>query len=296
MPETMTAADVKAAIHKYHGMHTGDGMWTCVNEAFSGWNSSGGGVDVMAFGAWTTAKVSCLESPGVYKTKNQWKIDTRWPTVAYEVKVSRADYKREIHGYTPGPNAKRRSKSVPPWPGKASFAIERAHYFVFAVPQGLFTDEEIGRREDPADNKSLWLPPDVGLVEVRPSGTIKVRAKAVPSAARPLTAGEVGEVIRHGLNTNKDRLSIKSLSFIKQAMKNSEKRSAKLQAEAHDLHRAVVRMLMVKNHNDATPFYLNESLKPELIQEYKHQVNNYTQGDASLEEIFHRARIKFYTN
>lgn len=289
----MTAADVKEAIHKYHGMHTGDGMWTCVNEAFSGWSSAGGGVDVMAFAAWQSAKATCLEGSGLYKTKNKWKIDTRWPTVAYEVKVSRADYKRELWGYRPGPKASYRTKAVPPWPHKAHFAIERSHYFVFAVPQGLLTDEEIARRAKPMDGKSLYLPANCGLVEVRPTGTIKVRAKAVPTAARPLTAGEVGEVIRHGLNTNKDRLNLKTLAFVSQSVKNNRKINEEQTAELRLYRDIAARVLMVKDYNNAMPYYVRSSGKRELEYEYMKQTRKHDYTPEELEEVWRRSRIKF---
>jgi hypothetical protein len=62
-PEKMTAREVKDAIRRRHGFHFATprpGEWVCIEEAFSGFASVGGGIDVLAVGVWRTAKVPGL--------------------------------------------------------------------------------------------------------------------------------------------------------------------------------------------------------------------------------------------
>jgi hypothetical protein len=196
----MNAADIKLALRRRYGSESGSGQWICVEEAFCGWSTSGGGVDLLALGVWQTAKASGLPQAGTryprFPEDAQW--DATNPIVAHEVKVGRSDMRRELYGYEPGPAAKsHRTRAVPPWPHKAHFALARSHYFMFAVPKGLLKEEEIGRRQKPVDNKGLWLPEEAGLIEVDESGC-HVRVEAPRRPAPPaLSRHEVAELVRH---------------------------------------------------------------------------------------------------
>jgi hypothetical protein len=191
----MTAVEVKEAIWRRHGCFGGSGEWVCINEAFSGFASMGGGIDVFAIGVWSTAKAKGLPGAGKHPHRNV--------TVAYEVKVSRADFRREVNGYEPGSGCKWNTRAVPPWPNKAYWALERSNYFMFATPAGLLTPEEIGRRKRPEDG-GLWLPPEAGLIEVTGTGCI-VRELAPLRECRPLTTHETAELIRHAIDPAKQR-------------------------------------------------------------------------------------------
>jgi hypothetical protein len=202
------AAEIKAAIARRHGSQLGRGEWVCIEEAFSGFATMGGGIDVFAIGAWKTAKAKGLPQAGKFyvrpgESEPVW--DARNPTVAYEVKVSRADMRRELYGYKPGPKASWRSRPVPAWPAKAGGALERSHYFMFAVPKGLLKDEEVERREKPADEKGLWVPLETGLIEVDENGChIRLDAPRRPCPP-PLGRHEVAELIRHAVDPNSER-------------------------------------------------------------------------------------------
>jgi len=207
----MKATEVKAAIARRHGSQKGTGEWVCVEEAFSGFATMGGGIDVFAIGVWKTAKARGLPQAGKFYVRGGqsggvepvW--DARNPTVAYEVKVSRADMRRELYGYKPGPKATWRSRAVPPWPAKAEGALERSHYFMFAVPKGLLKDDEICRREKPADEKGLWVPQEAGLIEVDEGGChVRLDAPRRPCPP-PLGRHEVAELIRHAVDPHSER-------------------------------------------------------------------------------------------
>ena len=195
----MNAAEVKAALTRRHSAR--DGEWVCIEEAFSGFTSISGGIDLLAIGAWQTAKVQGLPNSGKRDRESvppAW--DATYPIVAYEVKVSRADMRRELYGYRPGPNAKWTTRSAPPWPDKQDDALRQSHYFVFAVPKGLLKDEEVERREPPEDGKGLWLPPEAGLVEVTEGGRCLVRVKAPRrECPPPLPRAQIAELVRHAL-------------------------------------------------------------------------------------------------
>lgn len=196
----LTAAEVKQALRRRHGCdRVGDlsglpGAWVCIEEAFAGWASAGGGTDLFAIGAWRSAKAPGLKGAGRHPWVNV--------TVAYEVKVSRADFRRELYGYEPKSKEwdwpKRPPRSVPPWPNKAHFALERSNYFLFAVPAGLLSEEEIERRQRPEGGTGLWLPPETGLIEVDHQGC-RARVDAPARECRPLTAHETAELIRYAL-------------------------------------------------------------------------------------------------
>lgn len=100
----MTAAEVKDALRCRHEAlreFGGPGAWTCLEEF--------AGVDLLAFAAWRSIRRSI---------------------VGYEVKVTRADYRREILE-----------------PGKRALAVAGCHAFYFATPAGLLTAEEKEFRE-----------------------------------------------------------------------------------------------------------------------------------------------------
>jgi hypothetical protein len=141
-----TAAEVKDKLRGRHaatgrmGVRTIPGAWTCIEE----WE----GIDLLAF---------CVHS----SPPNGCESNTRYPRVGYEVKVSRADYRAELRN-----------------PYKRMSGRAMCHEFYFAVPAGLLTAEEIARRnsgEDAqlalsTDGKALWVPDDVGLIEVTGRG------------------------------------------------------------------------------------------------------------------------------
>lgn len=188
------AADIKAGIARRHGCNGGSGAWVCINEALSGFACPGGGIDTLALAV--HQRVAIGGCPGAGR-----KIPN--PVVAYEVKVSRADMRRELNGYTPGPTAKWPTRHVPAWPGKAHHALLRSNYFLFATPPGLLKPEEIQRRERPEDG-GLWLPAETVLTNLDQPGTRVI----VPAPARdcqPLTVHETAELIRHAVDPAKLR-------------------------------------------------------------------------------------------
>jgi hypothetical protein len=63
MSVKMTAAEVKEAVRRRHGCFGSSGEWVCIEEAFSGWSSMGGGIDVFAIGVWRTAKANGMHRP-----------------------------------------------------------------------------------------------------------------------------------------------------------------------------------------------------------------------------------------
>lgn len=103
----MKAADVKEALRRRHpAFDTGMvGQWTCIEE----WDN----IDLLAFNAWASS-------------------GPRYGLVGYEIKVSRADYKRELLN-----------------PGKRAAGVSLCHDFYFAIPQGLLKDDEIDWKEPP---------------------------------------------------------------------------------------------------------------------------------------------------
>lgn len=189
-----TAAEIKQALRRRHPADKG--MWVCIEEAFDGNTSRCGGIDLLAMGAWRSAKAKGLPGAGRYERRG--KLDTRNCIVGYEVKVSRGDFRRELYGYRSSPTAKTQ-KYVPPWPGKAEFALRICHYFMFAVPQGLLYDDEIARREpwgnDAPRPGALYVPAGIGLVEVNDRGCV-VRVDAEVRDPRPMNRSEIAELLR----------------------------------------------------------------------------------------------------
>lgn len=99
----MDAREVKNALLSRHHAASGatnggmPGAWTCIEE----WR----GIDLLAFAAWSSFG---------------------YRRVGYEVKVSRADLRRELLA-----------------PYKRASNVEWCHEFYFAVPRGLLLEEEI---------------------------------------------------------------------------------------------------------------------------------------------------------
>lgn len=118
--------------------------------------------------------------------------------VAYEVKVSREDFRNDLKA----------------WPGKQTYAMQMSHQWLFAVPEGLLSEDEI-RSKAKGDvhgqlalgrtraRSPLWVPEGAGLVEVK-SGKVsdlrRCRVRRRP-ATRPtveeLTPAMVATLIRH---------------------------------------------------------------------------------------------------
>lgn len=196
--ERTKATDVEAALRRHHA-NQGTGAWVCIDEALSGY---AGGIDLLAIGAWRSSKTPALIVP-----KSGGAVDVTYPLVAYEIKVSRSDFRKELVGSEMKRTKRGWSYGHGPWPAKAERAIERSNYFLFAVPAGLLHDDEIERRAPwqtetdallpvSAPRKgALWLPEGVGLVEVSTKG-VRVRVKAPPRNAQPLTRGENAEIMR----------------------------------------------------------------------------------------------------
>lgn len=207
MTGSMQASEVKAAIHRRHGCDSSSGQWVCVDEAFSGYSAATGGIDTLAIGVWRTAKAPGLSGAGRV---------VRNAIVAYEVKVSRSDLRRELYGYQPGEGASYRSRPVPKWPGKALWALAHSHYFLFAVPAGLLKPDELDRRE-PTDDRRLYVPPECGLLEVD-GGGCKIRVEAEPRHhPTPFTAHQSAELIRHAIDPSKERQLRAQLGHVEQS-------------------------------------------------------------------------------
>lgn len=187
-----------------------------------------GGIDLLAMGAWQSAKAKGLPSSG-RKARNDQTIDTSYPMVAYEVKVSRSDFRRDLYG----PGTKEKPRPYLAWPAKQTDALAQSHYFMFAVPKGLLKDEEIAMRS-PGDQlsltggrgRSLWLPPEAGLIEVTESGRCEVRVDApLRECPPPLPRSQIAELIRHAVDPAKSRYLIS--------------RNARLEREVMDLKKTV---------------------------------------------------------
>lgn len=197
----LTAADVKAALRARHGCpldRPGKGRWVCIEEALNGITNTSGGIDLLTLGAWASAKEPWLVRAGDGRAfgscNGEWVAGTRYPIVAYEVKVSRSDFRRELYGYEPKSGTRTRGSA--PWPAKAERALGLSHYFLFATPAGLLKPDEYARRERPEDG-GLWLPPEAGLIEVTPGGRVHtlVKAPARP-LEHPMTRAELHELMR----------------------------------------------------------------------------------------------------
>lgn len=165
-----TAAEVKDALRRRHsatqsmGVRTVPGPWTCIEELL--------GCDLIAFSA-------------VRYPKNASR-GACYPRVGYEVKVSRSDYRVELRN-----------------PDKRSLAVAQCHEFYFAVPAGLLKPEEKADNGDPeryaksAPPPALWVPRDVGLIEVTRGGCRVVKPSPVRPEPRAIDGPLVGLIARH---------------------------------------------------------------------------------------------------
>lgn len=211
-----TADEIKEALRRRHGCNRGNGEWVCVEEAFSGWATAGGGIDLLAIGAWQTAKAPGLPGAGKAAT---------YPVVAYEVKVSRSDFRRELYGVTPPTRTRKHfdgstyewtdhRRARPGWPHKAQAALDASHYFMFAIPDGLLKPEEIIRREQPAKPGELWVPPEAGLVAVNATGCHVVHPAPRRDEPKPLTRHAAAELIRHAVDPNGLRRARERIAYL----------------------------------------------------------------------------------
>lgn len=223
----MKAREVLDALRRRHGADGGTGEWVCVEEAFCGWASAGGGIDLLAIGAWRTAKAQGLPGAGRNNGRSHGgrrpEDDARYPVVAYEVKVSRADMRRELYGYAPKVARSYRTRAVLPWPGKAHQALAVSHFFMFAVPVDLLTEREL-EQDSPQEDRSLFVPPEAGLLEVSASGKCHVRITAPRRVPRALERGEVAELIRHAVDPNQLRKAREQVRALEGTIGSYERR------------------------------------------------------------------------
>jgi hypothetical protein len=143
----VNARDVKDALYGRHHGSGGQfpGAWTCIEEYR--------GIDFLAFSAWSSQQ--------------------SYARIGYEVKVSRADYRRELLR-----------------PGKRMLAVEWCNQFFFAVPKGLLTKDEIAWVE-PDWQPEDWQPtercPGYLGQPCRPLGRRKTHTADVPIPYAPRT-------------------------------------------------------------------------------------------------------------
>lgn len=216
-----TAEFVKEALRRRHNsilppLHRGGkptpGQWTTIEEYYD--------IDMLAFAAWINPKPSV---PNVGKKK------TKYPTVGYEIKVSRQDMRKELLA-----------------PQKRARGVAMCHQFYFAIPYNLMKKDELDfhepdewgyrfgagwknyakyydRTKCPKCNgwknlkkncktcsgkgytkrsvvedtaPTLWLPKDVGLVVVNKSGIAKEIIKA-PVREPDMSLWNIGTLVRH---------------------------------------------------------------------------------------------------
>lgn len=182
----MNAADVKGALRRRHGQRSGE--WVCIEEAFCGFSTYSGGIDLWALGVWRTAKVGGLLDVA----------QARHPSVAYEVKVSRSDFRRELYGTNP---TNRWSRGAAAFDRKQAFALAVSDYLMFATPAGLLKPDEVAARA--GEDGALYLPEGAGLVEVGEDGVCRVKVKATRRPEpKALTRHQIAELIRHAIDPN----------------------------------------------------------------------------------------------
>lgn len=125
----MTARELKDKLYARHaatqlmGTRRVPGGWTVVEE----WRE----IDVLAFSAHASPQPS---------------VGARYPRVGYEVKVSRADYRRELLR-----------------PHKRTPAVAWCNAFYFAVPRGLLTEEELAYQEPEWESRDFMRVPCSGF-------------------------------------------------------------------------------------------------------------------------------------
>jgi hypothetical protein len=131
------ARDVLTALRRHHDRLTQP--WVVLREAF--------GIDALAISQ--------------SRTNN-------FRRIAYEVKVSRGDFYRELDR----------------WPRKAAAGLRLAHQFVFVVPEGMLGPEDMRRdargqlRLAGTRRRRLWVPPEAGLMEVNEDRVCRMRLRA----------------------------------------------------------------------------------------------------------------------
>jgi hypothetical protein len=131
------ARDVLTALRRHHDRLTQP--WVVLREAF--------GIDALAISQ--------------SRTNN-------FRRIAYEVKVSRGDFYRELDR----------------WPCKAAAGLRLAHQFVFVVPEGMLGPDDMRRdargqlRLAGTRRRRLWVPPEAGLMEVNEDRVCRMRLRA----------------------------------------------------------------------------------------------------------------------
>lgn len=146
----VTGPDIKAALRKLHTpRYNGPGTgrdWVLFDELRTGTNN---------------------REPEHFQSIDMWAMYTWTPRVmiAYEVKVSRADFRREVKA-----------------PTKRKLALFYSNRYYFATPQGLI---------DPGE-----LPPECGLIELMPNGRMKVNTEAPWRECHPPSWHFVGSIAR----------------------------------------------------------------------------------------------------
>jgi hypothetical protein len=168
----VNAAEVKQALRRRHpatgamGTRIVPGPWTCIEECL--------GCDLLA--------IAAQRDPPP-------KTGVRFPRVGYEVKVSRGDYRQELRN-----------------PHKRAAAVLQTNVFYFAVPAGLLKREELALRGHPSDDEQLalrangagplWVPEDVGLVEITGAGVRVVVQSPVRRGVPALDPAALGAFAR----------------------------------------------------------------------------------------------------
>jgi hypothetical protein len=130
-----------------------------------------------------------------YKTRHIWNPERRmdawamnlWPSkgniaIAYEVKVSRQDFKSEISD-----------------PGKRNEGLALSNQFYFVTPVGLVETGEI--------------PEECGLIEILESGKLKFKVKAPFRTIEPFPVSFLAAISRRG--TDAESLNISHVAEIK---------------------------------------------------------------------------------
>lgn len=160
-----TAEMVKDKLRRRHaatqpmGVRSVPGPWTCIEELL--------GCDLVAFSA-------------VQRPHNGPGKGATYPRVGYEVKVSRADYRKELRQ---------------PW--KREKAVGYCHAFYFAVPLGLLDPFEVELRVGDPEGTALWVPDDVGLVVVHRGGCRIIHEAPVRREPEAVDGDLLGVCARH---------------------------------------------------------------------------------------------------
>jgi hypothetical protein len=167
----MTAEQVTVALRALHR----DPEWAFFDElrVTTGWSLDG-----------LEQEVALEKVPSADQRLDAWTMNT-WPSrkhicVAYEIKVSRADFRHEIAQ-----------------PRKRELALRFSHQFFFATPAGLVQVSE--------------LPPECGLVEVDEDGKVRVVRDAPVRAMEQLPAGFVASLGRHAARSGRSSREVNAM-------------------------------------------------------------------------------------